>query len=156
MAVTDIADDLVPRAEDAAKQHGLAQVIRVVVSHEQSLAQDSLAVAVRNLGEQVGGFVGYQLAHRLEIRPERPETLFPSFFVRRRSRARPITLGKIRGLVLWVARELEDVPLGDSQVLEDFPRRVLRAFEPRASQFGREILENCIEIRVSVPALEET
>jgi hypothetical protein len=84
------------------------------------------------------------------------ETLVPSFFVRRGRRARPVALREIRRFVLWIARELEDVRLGDAQVLEDFPKRVLCAFGPFATKFDRKVLENRIEIRVSVPALEET
>jgi len=56
---------LVPGAEEAAEQYGFAQVIGVVVSHEQSLAEDGLAIAVWNLGEQICGFILHQLAHRL-------------------------------------------------------------------------------------------
>jgi hypothetical protein len=58
--------------------------------------------------------------------------------------------------VLRVAREFENIPLGDAQVLENFPRRVLCAFRPFAAEFDGEVLEDRIEIRVSIAAFEET
>ena len=57
--------------------------------------------------------------------------------------------------MLGIARELENIPLGDAQVLENFPRRVLGAFRPFAAEFDREVLKDRIEIRVSIAAFEE-
>jgi len=151
-----IVKDLVPSAEDAPEEHGFAQVIGVVIGHKQSLAQDGLTVPVRNFGEQINGLIRHQLAHGLEIRAKGLETPVPRRFVGRCRRAGPIALRKIRRFVLWVTRELEDVPLGDAQVLEDFPSRVLCAFGPLAAKFDGKVLEDGVELRVGVPALEET
>ena len=41
-------------------------------------------------------------------------------------------------------------------MLENFPKRVLCAFRPLATQFDGEIFKDRIEIRVSIAAFEET
>ena len=54
-----------------------------------------------------------------------------------------------------VAGELEDVPLGDAQVLENLPRGMLGAPRLFAAQIGGEVFDGLIEVRVSVAAVEK-
>jgi hypothetical protein len=54
-----------------------------------------------------------------------------------------------------VAGKFQDVPLGDAQVFEDFPWRMLSALRPLSTHVDREVLDCRIKVRVGVTPLEE-
>src|SRR5688500_416387 len=56
-----------PDAEQAANEHQLADVIRVVIQGQYQLAEVGLAAAVRNLRLEIEAGVGRELLHRLPI-----------------------------------------------------------------------------------------
>src|SRR5439155_20673450 len=66
-----------PSTEDPSQHDQLSQVVGVMVCDEQRLAQDGLAIAVRDSGEQIGCWVGHQVLHRLEVRAEGAEASVP-------------------------------------------------------------------------------
>src|SRR5262249_36836851 len=106
---------ILPRAQGAAQQHEVSPGIGVVVGNEQRLAQDRLPLAVRDRREQVRGRVRDQVLHRLQIGAEGGEAPLPGAIIRRSIALGPVPVRKLWRDVLWVAAELEDVPLGYAQ-----------------------------------------
>ena len=57
--------------------------------------------------------------------------------------------------MLRTSAELEDVPLGDAEMFEKFPRRMRRAFGTFATQGDREVLDGVVEGQVSLSAAQQ-
>ena len=77
-----------------------AQVIGVVVGHQQGLAQNGLAVAPGDAGVQIGLWVRHQVLHGLQIFAELLNTFVPCGRTRRSFRLRPIAFGPLGRRVL--------------------------------------------------------
>jgi len=110
-------------------------MIGVVIRREEGLAEDGLPFAMRKRLEQIGRLVFDQVYHPLEIRAECFHALVPRSFIRRSRRSGPISTGKFRRGMFRIESEFQDVPLRDSQMLQQLPWRVFRAFGllPRSS-----------------------
>jgi hypothetical protein len=128
----------------------LADVVGVVIGDEQRFAKDSLTAAMRNFREQIGLGIQDELLHCLEVALNDLGALVPSCRAGRRCAFRPVACGPIRRDMFRIPRELEDVPLGEADMLEQFPSGVRGAGRFCASkvqgQAGNCLLE--IEVRV--------
>ncbi len=144
-----------PVAEEAAQGDDLTDVVGVVIGDQQSLAQQRLAVAPGELDEEVARRILNQVAHRLEVPAKSLDAGLPRAVVRWRIVRRPIALGPRRRDVLGVAAELEDVPLGDPQVLDQPPRGVRLPLRPDAPQCGRQALHRGVEVEVGIAAAQQ-
>src|SRR6266404_4268896 len=85
-------------------------VIRVVIGQHQRLAENRLALSVRNRRAQIGLRVFHQLDHFLEVVLEFSHALRPGSFVLRSWGLRPVALGKTGRNMLCVAAEFQQVP----------------------------------------------
>ena len=81
-----------------------------------------LPVPVRDFRVEVDFGVEHDGFHGSEIAPERHDALLPCIRVFRRRTGRPIAFRKRRRLVVGVAAELDDVLLGDAEMLEYLPK----------------------------------
>jgi hypothetical protein len=93
-------------------------VVGVVVGGQEDLAEDGLAVAVRDFGVEVDRLVAREVRQRVQVAPEIGDALAPRGVIRRCSARRPVARWELGRDMLRVARELEDVPLRDPEVLE--------------------------------------
>ena len=66
----------------------------------------------------------------------------------------PVVSGPFQVLVFRVPAEIEDVPLRDTHVFEQHPRRMRQALRNFASILCREVFYHLIKCGVRVPAIE--
>src|SRR5213593_1757059 len=79
-----------PSSEQPAHEHELAEVISVVIGHQERLAQDRLPLAVRDARKEVRRRVLNQARHRVQVSPERRDAPVPGAVVRRRGGRGPV------------------------------------------------------------------
>src|SRR5579862_186211 len=139
---------LIPCAQNATQKNQLADMISVVIDGEQRLTENRLPIAVRNFRKEIDSLIIYQIAKRFAIRPKCSSAFLPSLRVRRLRRFRPIATRELGRFVFAVARELEYVPLRDTEMLEHFPWRMSGTLRPLALQLGRHIFDGRFKIRV--------
>lgn len=140
---------LFPISKNSPNGEYLPQMIRVVVGDQQSFSQNCLPRAVRNFRKEVRFGTGDQLFHRLEVSSEHLETFFPRLRIRRRLCRRPVARGPVRRGMLGIARKLQDVPLRDAHVLEQFPERIRQPVGTHACQSRRHTLERRFPVNMS-------
>ncbi|PYO27058.1 MAG: hypothetical protein DMD73_10645, partial [Gemmatimonadetes bacterium] len=144
-----------PGAEQAAQQHELAQMVRVVVGEHQRFAQHGLAAAVRDAGEQVGLWVGHEALHGAEVPLHLGHARLPSGRVGRGVLLWPVARRPLRGDVLRALGELDDIPLRDADVLEQAPRSERLPGGPRAPERGRPIADRVSKRDMGVTAAQQ-
>ena len=125
-------------------------MIRVVVCHQQSLAQNCLAVAVRDFCEEIGCRISNQIFDLFQIIAELLYSFFPESFVAMIIGLWPIPFGPFRRNVFRVAAKLQNVPLRDAHVFEHLPGRVRQAFDLLSTQFSRKIFDEVIKTDMRV------
>src|SRR5499425_2547320 len=113
-----------PVVHDLAKDAELADVIGSVIDDEHRLAQNRLAVAVRDAGVEIRLRMLDEGDHLLQVAVVARDGLVPVFLGRLRVAGGPIVLGEAELLVVRVPDEIEDVPLCDTDVLEEMPEGV--------------------------------
>jgi len=145
-----------PGAEQAANVNELCDVICVVVGEHQGFAQDGLAVAPWNFGEQICPWIADQFLHFFQVGAELVHAFRPGSGIGGRGGFRPVSLGPFWRDMFRIAAEFEDVPLGDAKVLEDHPGRMREVIWLLAAQVGWKIFDRVIKSGVSVSAGEES
>src|SRR5471032_996010 len=108
-----------------------------------------------NLSEEVCLVARDQLFHCLKVLRERFEAFVPSLRIRRRFGGGPVTGGPVRRDMLCIARKLQDVPLRDPHVLEQFPDRVRQPARTSTSQFRGNAAERSFPIGMSAASGEK-
>ena len=146
-----------PAAHHLAKRRELAKVIAVVIADYGQLAKDGVAGCSLENGEQVNGLVGADPLKGAQIVVELLDRLSKPCFVRH---------GVFRGPVFdWPARRdvsdrvlavAEDVPLGDPDVLEDVPRRVVDVWSTLVHCPCWEVGHGIVEAHMSLGSAELT
>ena len=144
-----------PSTQETPHGHELAQVICIVVGDQQSLTKDCLPVAVRERSKQIRLGVGDQIHHGLQISPERGDRLVPCFRSWWGIALRPVTVGEIGRDVMRIDAELKDVPLGDSHVLDQPPRREWQAWRLGSAELNWHASGRLLEIEMGVTASEQ-
>ncbi len=131
-------------------------MVRVMIRHLHSLAQQRLSFAMRQWREEVRFRIGYQFPHGRQVVLKRLHALLPRRRVLRLRALRPIS-GRPGGRnVFCIAAELEHVPLGDTQVLQQIPGRVRSAFRSHAAQLRGKIGHRRLEIGMCALAGQQT
>src|SRR5208282_2598383 len=130
-------------------------MICVVIGHQQGFAENGLAVAPWDSGQQVGLGIFYQILHRLEVLPEFFHTCIPNGGGRRSFCLRPIPFGPFRRDVFRVAAEFQNVPLRDAQVFQQHPERVGQAGRLLSKQFVRNVGDYFFELGVGATSIEQ-
>ena len=126
-----------------------------MVRHQQRFAKNGLAVAMRNLGEQVVGLVPNKLSHRLEVVPEIRQALIPGKVIRRRVTDRPIAVRKVRRDVVGIPAEFQNVPLADSHVLNKTPGRMRNVGRFCTTEFNGYSCHRLVEVEVGTTSIEQ-
>src|SRR5689334_13733052 len=114
-------------------------MIGVVVSNQQSLSQQRLALATGYCGKQIRARIGNQVLHRFQVSLKRCDALIPGVLGRWRIAVGPISAGKLGGDMIWITAEFEDVPLRDPHVLQQPPRSMGDAFRLPSAEFNWEV-----------------
>ena len=151
-ALRDLAGSPVP--ERLPNHDELPDVVRVVIAHQQQLAQVRLGGSVGDAGEEVGSVFG-QLLQLVPVAAERGDALVPGFRGRRGRRWRPVICGKGQLDVSGVPAEIEDVVLRPPQVLEDLPRGVGEPLGHHAADRGADAVDRRVEAGVGLIPVEE-
>ena len=130
-------------------------MVGVVIGQEQGFAEDGLAVAPGDAGEQVSLGILHERLHGLQVAAELLDAFGPGCGGGRGRSFRPVAFGPFRGDVFFVAAEFEDIPLGQTEVFEEHPGRVREVCGLGAAEFGRKISYDGVEVGVSVASSEE-
>src|SRR5262245_1855178 len=105
-----------PDPEQAADEHQLPDVIRIVIDDQQQLTEKSLAAAVRNLCLEIDAGIGGEPLQTLSIGDELANRVLPVGVRRGRRRLRPVVVRPfLVFLVVRVDAEVEDVALREPQ-----------------------------------------
>src|SRR6267143_1153825 len=144
-----------PGPQAAAQVHQLPQVVGVVIREDQRLTKNRLSIAVRNLREQVGPRIFHQLDHFFQIVLKLMHAVVPRRSIRRHRRLRPVTFGKTGRLMLWIAAELQDVPLRKPGVLQQLPAGMRQAFNECTPFCLGKTINRVHKVHVRAPALQK-
>ena len=107
-----------------------------MIGNQEGLAEDRVVLVLADRFEQVSRGVGDQVHDRLEVRAERSEGLVPGLRVGWCITRWPVAGGPLGGDVLGVDAVAENIPLGDSHVLEQAPGGVRLAGGLFAAKLG--------------------
>src|SRR5258708_1186070 len=123
-------------------------MIGIVVGHQQRLAQHGLARAMRNWAEEIAFWIAQDLAQLIEVGENLLHAVLPRVVVGRSILRRPISLGELWRLVVWIHDESHDIPLHYADMFQQLPRRVRRALRFSARHLSREIFNRAAPIYV--------
>jgi hypothetical protein len=126
-----------------------------VVGHQERLAQDRLALPVRDRREQVRLRVGHQVHHGLQVGPERRDAPVSGVLVGRGVALGPGALRERGGDVVRVDAEADDVPPGDPHVLDQAPRSVRQPRRLRPAQRFGQAGDRPLEVEVGVATTQQ-
>src|SRR4029077_8382597 len=119
------------------------------------MAQNRLAIAVRNFRKQVRARTLHQLTHLVQIVLERLHTFLPFRFARRPRRLWPVAFGKSRRHMFRVAAELQDVPLRDARMLEQLPAGVRQTRRKRSAFVRWKLFQRIHKVHMRGAALQQ-
>lgn len=110
-----------PGGEETADEDELAEMVGVVIGEEKSFVQQRLVIGVRDGRKKIGCGIFDFGGELFQVGVKRSDAVLPGFFVGRFGRFGPIASRKIGRSVLGIERVFDDVPLGDAEMLEEFP-----------------------------------
>src|SRR5262249_46144179 len=126
-----------------------------VICDQKPFAQDGLPISMRYWSKQVGRGVGDESTHCRQVRTKRINRLIPGAVIGRAIAARPITLGPGGRDVLRIAAKFQDVPLGDSHMLQETPRAVRHRSNRSTAEVAGDIRHRFVETDVGAATAEE-
>ena len=144
-----------PCAQQPAQKNQFSDVVGIVVGHLERFAEQALAIAVREWGEQVRRRSGNKLPHGLVIGTKARDALVPCMRVGRFGGGGPVAGRPVGRRVFGIAAEFQHVPLRDSEVFEQFPGGVRRAGRGDTAQGGGHVGDCLIEIGVRASSFEQ-
>jgi len=148
---------LVPGAEETAEDDEFAEMVGVVVGDEEGFAEKVLAVAPAKGFEEVRLRIFDERDEGFEIGVNDLDGTVPGVVGGWFGGLRPVVLWPAHGVVAaggWRG-EVEDVALGDAEMLEKLPGGVGEVRRNGAAKVGGEILNGLIEGRVCLAAMKE-
>jgi hypothetical protein len=147
----------VPDAEEAAKNNELTEMISGVVSDEKRFAKKILAVAPAEGFEEVGVGFGDESFEELEVFADRGDRCIPGVCGGWLGGLGPVLFGPLERMVAAGGRrgELEDVPLGDAEMLEELPGGIGEIWWDGGAMLGRKIFDGVVEGGVGLASVEE-
>ncbi len=149
---------LVPCAEKAAQNDEFAEMIGGVVGDEQGFAEKILAVAPAEGLEEIGFGLADEGFEVFEVLANGGDGGVPGVCGGWLGRFRPVRVGPLEGMIAacgWRA-EVEDVALGDAEMLEQLPGGVGEIGWHGAAMFDREIFDGFVEGDVGLASAEES
>jgi len=99
----------------------LADVVGIMVGEEKSFVEERLVVGVRNRGEEIRGGIFDSGGEFFQVGTESGDALVPRCCIGRFGRFGPVAGREIGRAVLGVKGVFDDVPLCNTEVLEEFP-----------------------------------
>ena len=142
---------LAPAAHHLAERCELTEVVAVVIAHNRHLAKYGVARCSLQDGEQVDRLVRADPLQGAQVVVELLDSLAKASFIRFGVLRRPVldwpARRNVPNRILAVAK---DVPLGDADVLQDVPRRVLDVGSTLIHRPGREIRNRIVEAHVGL------
>ena len=148
---------LVPAAEKAAEDDEFAEVVGGVVGDEERLAEEVLAVAPAEGLVEVGVGLWMRASKSFEVAADGGDGLRPRRGLGWLRDFGPVAVGPVEGLVAaggWRG-EVEDVALGDAEVLEELPGGVGEVCGYGASEIGGKVFDGFVEGGVGLACLLE-
>ena len=125
-------------------------MIGVVIGYEDGLAKDRLPLTVRNRCKQVHARIHHQSLHLFDVVLKLGNARSPGRIVGRGFVSRPVADRELRGDVVWIPAEFENVPLADAYMLEQLPGSVWASCRLDSSNLGRPLGENVPVVQVRV------
>jgi hypothetical protein len=144
-----------PGAERAPNHHQLTEMIGRMIRDEEELAQVGLAVASWNSCEEIYAGVQGQLLQGLAILPGGRHALVPGVCGWWRDALRPVVVGPVELLIGWIPAELENVILGQTDVLQQLPGRVGEAVRCLSSKIRRKPGDDLLETNVRILPIQQ-
>jgi hypothetical protein len=132
----------------AAHHHQLAQVISIVVCHQERFTKQGLSFAMRNFGGEIASRIGDQLAYGFKVSEDLFHAFVPGFVAGRRFGFGPVFVRPLGRRVFGIFAELKDVPLGNADMLQQLPGSVRTAIRLAAAQFAGEVFERLAQINM--------
>jgi len=99
----------------------LADVVGIMVGEEKSFVEERLVVGVRDGSEKIGVGIFDSGGELFQVGAKGGDAFLPGFFVGRFGRFWPVAGREIGRAVLGVKGVFDDVPLCNTEVLEEFP-----------------------------------
>src|SRR5262249_2697010 len=130
-------------------------MIGIVICQQQRLAQNRLPASVGNLRIQIRLRILHELDHLFQIALKIPYALFPRSVIWRKRCLRPVPPGKIRGDMLRIPAELQNVPLRDSRVLQQLPTGVRQSLGEHTLLALRKPCERIFKMHVRSAAFQQ-
>jgi hypothetical protein len=147
----------VPGAEEAAEEDELAEMVGGVVGDEEGFAEEVLAFAPPEGFIEVGAGVLDEGFEVFEVGVDRGDGLVPGVGIGRLVVFGPVVVGPLDGVVAAGrgCGEVEDVALGDAEMLEKLPGRVRKICRNGTAEIGGEIFDGFVEGDVGLTAFKE-
>ena len=145
-----------PCPHHLAQDRELADVVSVVVGDDPDLAQERVPRAARDDREQVATLVGHHRPDRGAIGKEARHARIPGGAGRGRGGVRPVLIGPRSFDVVGVRDVVEDVRLGQAEVLDEVPWGVVDVRRPAIHVRIREVCDGRLEGHVSVEPVEQS
>ena len=99
----------------------MADMVGVMISHEERFVEERLVVGVRNRGEEIRAGIFDSGGEFFQVGAESGDALVPRSCIGRFRRFGPVAGREIGRAVLGVKGIFDDVPLCNTEVLEEFP-----------------------------------
>jgi hypothetical protein len=131
-------------------------MVCIMVGHQQQLPQVRLVCAGRNLPGEVYTGIQSEPLQLVSVSTECSDTLIPRVGRRRGGGFGPVVVRPAAFLVLRVDAKMQDVFLGDAEVLQQLPGRVGKTCGYLPPKIGRESGDNLVEVDVRVSPVEQT
>src|SRR6185436_3827115 len=144
-----------PGTERPPHYYQLAEMVGRVVCDQEKLAQVSLLVTGRNFREEIDSGIEGQLLQCLPILPDGRHALVPGSCRRWRGALGPVIDGPVELLVGWISAELQNVVLGNTDVLQQLPGRVGEAARRPTSKIRWQGGHDFLETRVGVLPIQQ-
>jgi hypothetical protein len=131
-------------------------VVCIMVCYQQQLPQIRLICAGRNLRGEIYIAIQGEPLQLVSVSTECSDTLIPRVGRRRGGGFGPVVVRPAAFLVLRVDAKMQDVFLGDAEVLQQLPGRVGKTCGYLPPKIGRESGDNLVEVDVRVSPVEQT
>ena len=99
----------------------MADMVGVMIGHEERFVEERLVVRVRNRGEEISGGMFDSGGEFFQVGAESGDAFVPGFCIGRFGRFGPVAGREIGRGVLGVKGVFDDVPLCNKEMLEEFP-----------------------------------
>src|SRR5437016_2501126 len=135
-----------PRSEQQSDGDDLREMVGRVIDGNENSSQVSLSGPAGNSCRQIEITIGSEALQRLAIFLPDRDARVPFFVARGRRVGRPVVPGPLQlFLVVRILNEIQQVPLSNSDMLQEIPHGVREAGWLLCAQLGRQTLERVLQ-----------